>query len=113
MGNDVLVTDDNAANIFAVSTMLRQMGFEVDEASSGVEAINLSCHKNYRLILMDYLMPEMDGIQAIQQIQFIMRGEDCPVFIGLSATLDEYVTSIFRNVGVEYLLEKPVRMGKL
>lgn len=113
MGNNVLVTDDNAANIFAVSTMLRQMGFEVDEASSGVEAINLSCHKNYRLILMDYLMPEMDGIQAIQQIQFIMRGEDCPVFIGLSATLDEDVTSIFRNVGVEYLLEKPVRMGKL
>ena len=113
MRNVVLVVDDNAANIFALSTMLRQMGFEVDEATSGVEAINLSCHKNYRLILMDYLMPEMDGIQAIKQIQFIMKGQECPVFIGLSATLDDEVTATFREVGVDFLMEKPVRMGQL
>ena len=113
MKNVVLVVDDNAANIFALSTMLRQMGFEVDEATSGVEAINLSCHKNYRLILMDYLMPEMDGIQAIRQIQFIMKGQECPVFIGLSATLDEEVTATFQEVGVDFLMEKPVRAVKL
>lgn len=113
MKNVVLVVDDNAANIFALSTMLRQMGFEVDEATSGVEAINLSCHKNYRLILMDYLMPEMDGIQAIKQIQFIMKGQECPVFIGLSATLDEEVTSTFQKVGVDFLMEKPVRVAQL
>lgn len=113
MRNVVLVVDDNAANIFALSTMLRQMGFEVDEATSGVEAINLSCHKNYRLILMDYLMPEMDGIQAIKQIQFIMKGQECPVFIGLSATLDDEVTATFREVGVDFLMEKPVRMDQL
>ncbi len=113
MKNVVLVVDDNAANIFALSTMLRQMGFEVDEASSGVEAINLSCHKNYRLILMDYLMPEMDGIQAIKQIQFIMKGQECPVFIGLSATLDEEVAATFQKVGVSHLVEKPVRAVQL
>ena len=113
MNNVVLVVDDNAANIFALSTMLRQMGFEGDEGASGVEAINLSCHKNYRLILMDYLMPEMDGIQAIKQIQFIMKGQECPVFIGLSATLDEDVTATFQRVGVDYLMEKPVRAEQL
>jgi len=113
MKNDVLVVDDNAANIFALSTMLRQLGFEVDEAASGVEAINLSCHKNYRLILMDYLMPEMDGIQTIQQIQFIMKGQECPVFIGLSATLDEEVSATFQKVGVNFLMEKPVRADRL
>ena len=113
MNRDVLVVDDNAANTFALAAMLRQMGFEVDEAASGVEAINLSCHKNYRLILMDYLMPEMDGIQTIQQIQFIMKGQECPAFAGLSATLDEGVTAAFEQVGVMFLLQKPVRVEDL
>lgn len=113
MSNLVLVVDDNAANIFPLSTMLRQMGFEVDEAVSGVEAINMSCHKNYGLIFMDYLMPEMDGIQAIQQIQFIMKGQECPEFIGVSATLDEQVVATFGEVGVTHLIEKPIRIDQL
>lgn len=113
MSTNVLVVDDNAANIFALSTMLRQMGFDVDEATSGVEAINLACHKNYQLILMDYLMPEMDGIETIRQIQFIMKGQDCPVFIGVSATLDDSVITTFREVDVENLIEKPVRIDRL
>lgn len=109
----VLVVDDNAANIFVLATMLRQLGFTVDEATSGVEAINLVCHNSYALILMDHLMPEMDGVEAIRQIQFIMKGEECPVFIGVSATLDETVCATFETVGVTELLEKPVRMENL
>lgn len=110
---DVLVVDDNAANVFVLSTMLQQMGYHVDEANSGVEAINCACHKNYAVIFMDHLMPEMDGIQTIQKIQFIMNGEECPRFIGVSATLDDEVTQAFSAIGVDEVIEKPVRQEVL
>lgn len=110
---DVLVVDDNAANVFVLSTMLQQMGYHVDEANSGVEAINCACHKNYAVIFMDHLMPEMDGIQTIQKIQFIMNGEECPRFIGVSATLDNEVIQAFSAIGVDEVIEKPVRQEVL
>lgn len=110
---DVLVVDDNAANVFVLSTMLQQMGYHVDEANSGVEAINCACHKNYAVIFMDHLMPDMDGIQTIQKIQFIMNGEECPRFIGVSATLDNEVIQAFSAIGVDEVIEKPVRQEVL
>lgn len=109
----VLVVDDNAANSFVLSSMLEHMGFDVDEAASGREAINYTCQKEYDLILMDHLMPEMDGIETIKQILFISEGKKCPVIIGVSATIDREVKEIFHNVGVDVVLEKPVSMGKL
>lgn len=109
----VLVVDDNAANVFLLATMIKRMGMEVDEASSGMEAINNACEKEYDLILMDYLMPDMDGIQAIKQITFISNGEKTPVIIGVSATVDEEIKIAFQNVGAKDVLQKPVDMNAL
>lgn len=104
----VLVVDDNAANLFVLSTMLKQMGFAVDEATSGMEAIDLSCKKMYDVIFMDHLMPEMDGIEAIKQLLFIANGEKRPVIIGVSATVDAQIEELFKSAGADEILEKPV-----
>lgn len=104
----VLVVDDNAANLFVLSTMLKQMGFVVDEATSGMEAIDLSCKKLYDVIFMDHLMPEMDGIETIKQLLFITNGEKRPIIIGVSATVDDQMEELFKSVGADGILEKPV-----
>lgn len=111
--NSVLVVDDNEANTMVLSSMLQRMGFDVEEADSGMEAINHICKKDYDVIFMDHLMPEMDGIETIRQILFISNGETTPVVIGVSATIDEEVVDAFRDAGAQDVLEKPVTMEKL
>lgn len=105
----VLVVDDNATNIVVLSTMLQQLGFQVDEASSGIEAVNAVCHETYSLVLVDHLMPEMDGIKTIEKIRFVMRGEVCPQFIGVSSNPNQDVIDEFATVEVDHLLERPVK----
>lgn len=112
-GSLILVVDDNAANAFALSTMVKKLGFEADMVSSGMEAINHACQREYDVILMDHLMPDMDGVAAIKQIRFICEKEKKPVIIGISATIDEEVTAAFENVGADGVLEKPVKLESL
>lgn len=107
----VLVVDDNSANVFVLATMLRQMGFDVDEAGSGMEAVNNTCKKNYDLILMDHIMPKMSGIEAIKQILFIGKGKKLPKIIGVSATLEPDVIEAFESAGVSEVIPKPVKRG--
>lgn len=112
-GSLILVVDDNAANAFALSTMVKKLGFEADMVSSGMEAVNHACQRDYDVILMDHLMPDMDGVAAVKQIRFIMEKEKNPVIIGISATIDEEVTAAFENVGADGVLKKPVKLESL
>lgn len=105
----VLVVDDNATNIVVLSNMLQRLGFQVDEASSGIEAVNAVCHEAYVLVLVDHLMPEMDGVKTIEKIRFVMRGEECPQFIGVSSNPNQDVRNEFATVEVDHLLERPVK----
>lgn len=111
--NSVLVVDDNDANTMVLATILRRMGFDVDEAASGMEAIERTCQRKYHLIFMDHLMPEMDGVETTKQILFLSKGEKDPVIIGVSATIDKEVVDAFQEAGAKTVLEKPVTIEKL
>lgn len=109
----VLVVDDNDTNIMVLATMLKRLGFDVDEAASGMEAIDHVCQKDYGLIFMDHLMPEMDGIAATRQILFLVKDERKPIVFGVSATIDKEILTAFENAGAQDVLAKPVTMEKL
>ena len=109
----VLVVDDNDANIVVLATMLKRLGFDVDEATSGMEAIDHVCQKDYGLIFMDHLMPEMDGIAATRQILFLVKDEKRPIVFGVSATIDKEILAAFEKAGAQDVLAKPVTMEKL
>lgn len=63
---DVLVVDDNSANTLVLKAMIERYGANADTAESGMEAIEMSCSKSYDIVLMDYLMPDMDGVESIR-----------------------------------------------
>ena len=68
-GLSVLVTDDNLVNLRVAHGILSCYGLLVDTATTGKEAIQLCKTKKYDLVFMDQMMPEMDGVEAMQELR--------------------------------------------
>lgn len=105
----VLVVDDNLVNRKVARGFLRPYGFLIDEAGSGREAIDMVSRTRYDIIFMDHMMPEMDGIEAVQIIR-----KDCgengrlPVIIALTANAMEGVREKFLQQGFQDFITKPL-----
>ncbi len=105
----VLVVDDNLVNRKVARGFLRPYGFVIDEAESGQKSIECVRQTRYDIIFMDHMMPEMDGIEAVQ----IIRSE-CgengtqPVIIALTANAMEGVREMFLKNGFQDFITKPL-----
>ena len=105
----VLVVDDNVVNLSVMKGLLKKTQVIVDVASSGAEAIKMTKNKEYHLIFMDHLMPEMDGIEAMARIKEmddnINRNTPCIVLTAnaISGAKEEYM-----KAGFDEYMTKPV-----
>jgi CheY-like chemotaxis protein len=68
-GVKVLVVDDSKANLLVARGLLAPYGLKADTASSGREAVEMVQRKNYDMIFMDHIMPEMDGVETVKIIR--------------------------------------------
>ena len=68
-GMTALVTDDNIVNLRVAQSLLTKYGLAVDTATNGADAIELCKNKNYDLIFMDQMMPQMTGTEAMISIR--------------------------------------------
>ncbi|MDE7203643.1 MAG: response regulator, partial [Lachnospiraceae bacterium] len=105
----VLVVDDNAVNRKIARIFLQSYGLEINEAESGAAAIELVRQTCYDIIFMDHMMPEMDGIEAVQIIRSEC-GENgrLPVIIALTANAMEGVRQTFFDNGFQDFITKPL-----
>ncbi len=100
----ILIVDDEADILEFLSYNLEKEGFKVYTAQNGEEAIKKTIEKKPQLILMDVMMPEMDGIEACEKIRQMQgfdniiiafltaRGEDYSQIAGFEAGADDYIT---------------------
>lgn len=100
----ILLVDDEPDILEIVSYNLENEGYQIFTASNGVEAIEKSKDIKPHLILLDVMMPEMDGIEACEKIReidelkeviiafFTARGEDYSQVAGFDAGADDYIT---------------------
>ena len=77
----ILVVDDNDMNLMVVTKLLAETKIQIDTASSGAECLRLTLTHHYDCILMDHLMPEMDGIACLHALRVQPAGlcQDVPV----------------------------------
>jgi len=78
-GRRVLIVDDDIRNIFALSSVLEDYGMDIRTADNGREAINLAQRGELDVILMDIMMPEMDGLETMKEIRKIPHCKDLPI----------------------------------
>ncbi len=109
----VLVADDNAVNQRVAARMLSRAGCRVDAASDGREALDLVGKINYDIILMDCMMPHMDGYEATQAIRK-MEGHPATVpIVAMTANAMQGDRERCLAAGMDDYLAKPVRAEEL
>ena len=109
----VLVVDDTDMNNILIKKLLSKRGIEVDTATSGPEAIKKAETSKYALILMDHLMPDMDGVTAFKEIKADAAGLNgkTPCIVLTANSVDDGGQA-YKNMGFSDYIQKPVN-GKL
>lgn len=107
----ILIVDDNRVNQKVAEGLLRPYHMQIDTASSGAQAIEMVKSKEYDLILMDYMMPEMDGIDATKMIRAMEEEyyKKLPI-VALSANAINGVAEMFIEGGMNDFVAKPIEM---
>jgi two-component system sensor histidine kinase/response regulator len=103
----VLLAEDNKINQIVATKMLQERGFHVDVAPNGLRAVEMVKQKEYALVLMDIQMPEMDGIQATQEIRSDAMHESLPI-VALTANATEEDRQRCLSAGMNDHIAKPI-----
>ncbi|MBQ6575672.1 MAG: response regulator [Lachnospiraceae bacterium] len=108
-GARVLVVDDEPMNLIVSSQMLRRYGMNVTTCESGQSAIDLCRSNDYDVILMDHMMPGMDGVEAMKRIRADQtRGKVLVPIIAFTANAVSSAKEMFRQAGFDGFVGKPV-----
>ncbi len=105
----ILIVDDNEMNLEVEKKLLVDTKMQIDTAMSGREALNHTVKYRYDVILMDHLMPEMDGIECLRKIREQVGGlnRDIPIVV-LTANVGSDSRELYRKAGFDGYLVKPV-----
>lgn len=118
MGKRVLVVDDEKLIVKGIRFSLLQDGLEVDCAYDGEEALELAKNNEYDLVLLDVMLPKLNGFEVCQQIRefsdmpivmLTAKGDDMDKILGLEYGADDYITKPFNILEVKARIKAIMR----
>lgn len=109
----ILAVDDNAVNLKVVSALLKRTGIQVTTAISGQECLDLCQKEVYNVILLDHMMPEMDGVETLKKIKESGGPNSLIPVIALTANVVESMDDFYVKQGFDALLTKPINSEKM
>lgn len=118
MGSKILVVDDEKLIVKGIKFSLEQDGFEVTAAYDGEEALNYIKEGNFDLVVLDVMLPKMDGLQVCREVRefsqmpIIMvtaKGEDMDKIMGLEYGADDYMTKPFNILELKARIKAVLR----
>lgn len=109
MGERVLVVDDDREIVKAISILLKKEGYEVLGAYDGLQALDILSREPVRLVLIDVMMPKLDGLSALMRIR---EKQNIPVIV-LSAKSEETDKVLGLSMGADDYVAKPYNPQEL
>ena len=118
MAKKILVVDDEKLIVKGIRFSLEQDGMEVECAYDGEEALKLATENQYDMILLDIMLPKMDGFEVCQQIRgfsdvpivmLTAKGDDMDKILGLDYGADDYITKPFNILEVKARIKAIMR----
>lgn len=116
--SNILICDDEKDIVSALRICLAAEGYEIFEACNGIEALDIIEANDIHLVLLDIMMPEMDGISTLAKIRenhnmpvlFISaKSEDADKILGLNIGADDYITKPFNIIEVAARVKSNLR----
>lgn len=110
---NILVVEDHPANQKYVQKLFAKLGYDVQLASNGREAVGMALTDSYDLIFMDIQMPIMDGIQASYEILGSLEEHEQPTIIALTGSAEPEIQEQCLDVGMKDVIWKPVKRDQV
>lgn len=109
----ILLVEDNKVNQKVATAILGRLGYSVELAEDGVEALSYAQSTPYDLILMDVHLPEMDGYQATKEIRHLSISWPQPTIVALTASALSEERERCLDAGMNAFLSKPIQLDEL
>lgn len=110
---NVLVVDDVLVNLNVVRLLLRDTKMKIDLAESGAEALEYLGRNHYDVVLMDHIMPDMDGVETLNRIRELDSDNRNVPVIALTANALTGADTFYYDAGFCAYLTKPVKVNEL
>lgn len=112
-GAKVLITDDNEMNLKVASNFMQLFGITPEVCTSGEETIRLMREKKYDMVLLDHMMPKMDGIETLEILKKESLVDEKTVVIALTANAVVGAKEQYLSAGFNDYLSKPIEIKEL
>jgi CheY-like chemotaxis protein len=109
----ILVAEDNPVNQQLIVLLLEKLGYRADVVSNGVEVLEALTRQAYDVLLLDVLMPEMDGLAAARRIREHEEFDPRPYIVGVTANALQGDRDECFAAGMDDYLSKPIRFEEL
>jgi len=106
----ILLIDDEPAQIISIKSFLKRRGYQVLSANSGIDGLTVLSEGNIDLVFTDFRMPEMNGLEVVQQVQKI--NPEIPVVVMTAYSDSEDAVQVMKEGAFDYL-SKPVDLDEL
>jgi CheY-like chemotaxis protein len=108
---EILIAEDNPINQKLILKVMSKLGYGVELANTGLEAVEMLKSKPYDLIFMDIQMPDMDGLEATRHIRANFRRQ--PVICAMTANALAEDREACKDAGMDKYLSKPIKLEEL
>lgn len=111
---NVMIVDDNSMNLSVIKGLLKRTQIRITLAKSGKECLELTKHKKYNIILMDHMMPELDGVETLHLLRADASNvNQSTTVIALTANAIAGCREMYLGYGFNDYISKPIQTDKL
>ena len=110
-GKKVLIVDDNKVNILIAERIIKKFNPEITTCMNGFDAIELIKNNNYDIVLLDHMMPEIDGIETMKELKSL--NIKLPIIFALTANSYDGFKEMYINEGFDDYIAKPINIKEL